>query len=196
MIAKIGAHKAANEAFGPALWVKAFAHHVGHNVNIDDLVKGNPVVPDDAEIETEFEVFRAGDKPGNGKKHVDLMLDPADAALVVRYEFYKYLGESRPDVEALCGTGGGAGGGGPTPEDCGGSTHLSERKLPGSMQCRFRCPNPTPTQWCLLTLEPSERQCNCAGAERTWEMRAFLRRHRKLIFRSIQAPRMSDPLQK
>ena len=118
VVAEIVAEKEANEIFGPAYWVKVFVKHADHNVNIDDLLQGNAVVPKDNEVEAEFDLFQAGDVPGagNGKKQANLLLDPADAALVVRYEFYKYLGAVTPEGEADCG-----GHGAPDkPEDCGG----------------------------------------------------------------------------
>lgn len=119
VIAEVEAPNDENEVFGPAYWVKTFAHHVDHNVNIEDLLKGNPDVPEDDEVEVEFELFQAGDDigNGNGKKQANLLLAPEDAALVLRYEFYKYIGEFKPDGEALCS---GKGGGGSSPEDCGG----------------------------------------------------------------------------
>lgn len=125
VVAEIEAHKGANEVFGTPYWVKVFAKHVDHNVKLEDLMKGNADVPDDVQVETEFEVFQAGDlgHNGNGKKGANLMLDPADAGLVLRYEFYKYLGDLSLEGEALCGGGGhggGGGGGGANPADCGG----------------------------------------------------------------------------
>lgn len=126
VVVEIEAHKAENEVFGTALWVKTYSKHLDHNVKLEDLMHGNADVPGDAEVEVEFELFQAGDVGGNGngKKQLNLGLAPADAGLVLRYEFYKYLGDVSADGEALCGRQGrgrgGNGGGGATPADCGG----------------------------------------------------------------------------
>nr|WP_316642353.1 PEP-CTERM sorting domain-containing protein [uncultured Roseateles sp.] len=120
VVAEIEAHKADNEVFGTPFWVKVYAKHVDHNVKLEDLMKGHADVPGAAEVEVEYEIFQAGD--ANGNKLLDLALNPADEALVLRYEFYKYLGDLGANGEALCG-GGGKGhgkGGGIGPADCGG----------------------------------------------------------------------------
>lgn len=120
--AEIEAHKADNELFGPAYWVKVFVNHVDHDVRVEDLMKGNAVVPNDQQVEAEWEIFQAGDK--NAQKFANLLVEKGDAALVLRYEFYKYQGDLSAAGEALCGgkggKGGGGGGGGITPDACGG----------------------------------------------------------------------------
>ncbi len=135
VIAEINAEKDIEQIFGPAFWVKVFAHHVDHNVNIDDLLKGNAVVPKDNEVEAEFELFQAGgglaargaNVAGNGHKQANLMLNPGDAALVLRYEFYKYLGNFTPEGEADCG-----GNGTPDkPENCGGLGNFAGAQIAG-----------------------------------------------------------------
>jgi len=119
VVAEIVAHKAENEVFGTPFWVKIFAKHVGHNVKVEDLMKGHADVPGEAEVEAEYEIFQAGE--ANGNKLVNLALNPEDAAVVLRYEFYKYQGVLSADGEALCGgKGRGKGGGGVGPADCGG----------------------------------------------------------------------------
>ncbi len=123
VVAEIEAHKANNQPFGTPYWVKVFANHVNHNVKVEDLLKGNAVVPGDDQVEAEYDVFQAGDinHNGNGKKFANLVLNPADAALVLRYEFYKYQGPLKALGEVNCGGGkGGVGGGVITPADCGG----------------------------------------------------------------------------
>lgn len=154
VIAEINAEKEANELFGPAYWVKVFAHHVDHNVNIDDLLKGNAVVPKDDEVEAEFELFQAGEAanaarqagPGNGQKQALLMLDPADAALVVRYEFYKYLGDYAADGEAICG-----GNGTPDkPENCGGLGNFAGAQIAGFNAVQPPLAVPEPGTWAML----------------------------------------------
>lgn len=39
---------------GPAFWVKVFSHEISDEVHLDELVNGNPMVPDAGEIETEW----------------------------------------------------------------------------------------------------------------------------------------------
>ncbi len=65
-------------------------------------------------MEVEFEIFQAGDV--KGKRDAALALNPGDAALVVRYEFYRYVGALTPEGEADCG----AHGGDESPAACGG----------------------------------------------------------------------------
>lgn len=122
--AEIEAHKADNEVFGTAYWVKVYSKHLDHAVELDNLMHGNADVPDDSEVEAEFEIFQAGDK--NAQKFADVALAEGDQALVLRYEFYRYIGDFTAEGEALCGGkgkgkgGGGGGGGGITPDACGG----------------------------------------------------------------------------
>lgn len=121
VVAEIEAHKAENEVFGTAYWVKVYAKHVDHNVRVEDLMHGHADVPGDAETEVEWEIFQAGE--ANGNKRLNQALGANDAALVLRYEFYRYLGEVGADGEALCGRRGrgrGNGGGDALPADCGG----------------------------------------------------------------------------
>ena len=135
VIAEINAEKDPNELFGPAFWVKVFANHVGHNVNIGDLLKGNAVVPKDDQVEAEFELFQAGGGAAargananvNGNKQANLMLNPADAALVVRYEFYKYVGNFTPEGEVDCGGNGVA----DVPANCGGLGAFAGAQIAG-----------------------------------------------------------------
>lgn len=129
VVAEVEAHKEAAELFGTPYWVKVYSKHLDHNVELDNLMHRHADVPGDAQVETEFEVFQAGD--ANGLKHLNLALNAGDEALVLRYEFYKYLGDVSAAGEALCsgkgggkggggGGGKGGGGGGVLPADCGG----------------------------------------------------------------------------
>ena len=134
VVAEIDAHKEANEVFGKAYWVKSFVKHVDHNVEVADLLKGNAVVPDDAEVEAEFDVFQAGgNNNAKGKRIANLQLNPADAALVLRYEFYRYQGPLKAFGEVNCGggNGGGGGGGGLGPADCGGLGDYAGAQMAG-----------------------------------------------------------------
>lgn len=99
VVAEIEAHKADGEIFGTPYWVKTFSKHVDHNVKLDDLVKHHVDVPGGAEVEVEFEIFQADDV--KGKKDAALVLNPGDAALVVRYEFYRYVGAQIAGLNAV-----------------------------------------------------------------------------------------------
>lgn len=146
VVAEIDAHKEAGELFGPAYWVKVFANHLDHDVQINDLVHGNANVPADAQVETEWEIFQAGDK--NERKINALVLGAADAALVVRYEFYRYAGPLDAFGEALCGGGGHGNGHGPTPQDCGGLGDYVGAQIAGFNA--VQPPVPEPGTWALL----------------------------------------------
>jgi len=150
--AEIEAHKADNEIFGKAYWVKVFAKHVGHNVKLDDLLKGNADVPNDQEVEAEFEIFQAGDK--NAQKFANLAVNKGDAALVLRYEFYKYIGDFTAQGEALCGggKGGGKGGGGITPDACGGLGDFVGAQMAGFNVVQPPVPEPGTTAMMLAGL--------------------------------------------
>jgi hypothetical protein len=132
VVAEIEAHVEAGHLYGTPYWVKVYANHVDHNVELDNLVHHNADVPNDNQVEAEWEIFQAGDK--NAQKLANIGLNAGDKALVVRYEFYKYQGNLL-NGEALCGGGKGGGGGGGgggkggggggggaaiTPADCGG----------------------------------------------------------------------------
>jgi hypothetical protein len=156
VVAEIEAHKADNEVFGTAYWVKIFAKHVDHQVKLEDLMKHNADVPNDQQVETEFELFQAGDLGGNGKKANNLFLNPGDEALVLRYEFYKYLGAVDGLGEALCsgkggGGKGGGGGGGKGPADCGGLGDYVGAQMAGFNAVQPPLPAvPEPQTWALM----------------------------------------------
>ncbi|MEK8052828.1 PEP-CTERM sorting domain-containing protein [Ideonella sp. DXS22W] len=130
VVAEIEAHRENGEVFGTPYWVKVYSKHLDHDVKLDDLMHKNPDVPGDAEVEVEWELFQAGGD--NGLKQHGVDLAAADQALVLRYEFYQYLGERDALGEALCsgkggggggkrgGVGAGVGGGGNGPDACGG----------------------------------------------------------------------------
>lgn len=80
-----------------SIWMKVFETQLARPVKLNELMSGNPVVPEDAaEIETEWELLDNGalsdakGKVGNGKE-----------AVVRRYEFYKYTGTYSDEHESL-----------------------------------------------------------------------------------------------
>ena len=91
------------DVFGEAIWVKVFVTESPEPAELDDLLVGNPAVPDGsepAEVEIEWQLLQAG-KDGVGE--VDSGLDDmaGDSESVTRrYEFYKYIGPYNAEGEA------------------------------------------------------------------------------------------------
>ncbi|MFO0689516.1 MAG: hypothetical protein U0900_12490 [Myxococcota bacterium] len=103
-----------DDIFGRAYWVQVYSRHADHNVALEDLMVGNPEVPDDSEVEVEWEIFQEGGDAGVLEDQ--LLKDPADDALVLRFAFYDYVGPVTAEGEADCGGHGVQA----TPENCGG----------------------------------------------------------------------------
>ena len=103
-----------DDVFGRAYWVKVYSRHEDHEVALDDLLIGNPDVPGDDEVEVEWDLFQEGGD--QGVLLDDMVRQPADAALVLRFAFYDYIGAVKPDGEADCSGANGQHG----PDDCGG----------------------------------------------------------------------------
>lgn len=142
--AEIEAHRNGNEVFGTPYWVKTYSHHLDHNVALENLMQGNADVPNNAEVETEFEVFQAGDV--NQGKVAKLALNPGDAALVLRYEFYKYVGPLSAEGEASCG----GHGGGETPAACGGLGDYVGAQMAGFNAAQPAAAVPEPQTFAML----------------------------------------------
>ncbi len=103
-----------DDLYGRAYWVRVALRHADHEVELDQLMVDDPEVPGDEEIEIEWELFQEGDAQG---VLGDLQfLNPEDRALVLRYEFYEYIGPVKADGEADCSGANGQ----HSPEDCGG----------------------------------------------------------------------------
>lgn len=148
VVAEIEAHKGANEVFGTPYWVKVYAKHLDHDVMLENLMQRHPDVPNNAEVETEFEIFQAGD--ANQGKQAHLALNPGDAGLVLRYEFYKYLGAVSAEGEAVCGGGRGGGGGGENPLDCGGLGDFVGAQMAGLNAVQPARAVPEPASWAMM----------------------------------------------
>jgi hypothetical protein len=80
-----------------SIWMKVYETQLAQPVKLNELMSGNPVVPQDtAEIETDWELLDNGvlsdaqGQVGNGKE-----------AVVRRYEFYKYTGAYSNEHESL-----------------------------------------------------------------------------------------------
>jgi hypothetical protein len=92
--------------FGDAQWVKIFKTELERDVDLDELVTGNAVVPEDAaETETEWKLLQHNPHSANsGALKNQGKLGGGSHAVIRRYEFYKYTGQYDPvDHEAVCG---------------------------------------------------------------------------------------------
>lgn len=94
-----------NEAlWGEAFWVKTFTTKVEHNIDLGNLFRGDHD-QEQAEVETEWSIFQKapiGEKGENEGAEAELGLGGKDAAVIRRYEFYKYLGPVTAEGEADC----------------------------------------------------------------------------------------------
>ncbi|HEV2444925.1 MAG TPA: PEP-CTERM sorting domain-containing protein [Candidatus Sulfopaludibacter sp.] len=91
--------------FGDAIWVKVFTTESNSNADLNHLVSGDPLVPDSsAETEAEWTLLQSA--LGGGGPLQELALDNGGqpvlgAAVLRRYEYYKYTGAYDADHEAL-----------------------------------------------------------------------------------------------
>ena len=92
--------------FGDAKWVKVYKTEVQHQVALDELLAGNPVVPEDAGVvETAWKLlqFNPHTNGNSGVLRNQGGLGSGSKAVVRRYEFYKYGGTYDPlDHKATC----------------------------------------------------------------------------------------------
>jgi PEP-CTERM motif len=137
-----------NDPIGQPYWVKIFAQHVDHNVEVQNLMQGHPDVPDNNEAETEFAIFQSGDNEGDLARKVNrFSLQAGDAALVLRYEFYRYIGPLKNDGSIDCSGKGGAPHG---VDDCGGLGEFVGAQMAGFNLVQPPLPVPEPHTWALL----------------------------------------------
>ena len=80
-----------------SIWMKVFKTEVSRPVRLEELMSGNPIVPEDAaETETEWELLEGG-KFSEAKGKVK----EGDKAVLRRYEFFKYTGPYDDEHEPL-----------------------------------------------------------------------------------------------
>jgi hypothetical protein len=95
------------EQFGDAIWVKVFTTELEDEVELEDLIGGNPVI-DNAVTEIEWQLLQVDPgNPDSGKLEsgYGVPVGPDAASIIRRYEFYKYAGEyNDEDHEALVGS--------------------------------------------------------------------------------------------
>lgn len=85
--------------FGEAIWVKVFRTELEREVELEELIGGNPVI-EQAETEIEWQLLQTD--PGNpdaGKLEAGYLnvLGQNAESVIFRYEFYKYAGEYDPE---------------------------------------------------------------------------------------------------
>ncbi|HWW74180.1 MAG TPA: hypothetical protein VNZ44_02220 [Pyrinomonadaceae bacterium] len=101
------------ELYGDAQWVKVFKTELQREVNLDELMSDNAVVPQDAaHTEVAWEILQAepaSNSRGNqnrGRRGNSGALAAGTRAVVRRYEIYQYTGAYDPVThEALCADG-------------------------------------------------------------------------------------------
>ena len=99
--------------WGEAFWLKTFTTKVNKNIDLGNLLRGDPEA-ERAEVESEWSIFQrapAGHVVGaNEVKEKIVELGDADKAIIRRYEFYKYIGafdvngSGEVDCNGLCET--------------------------------------------------------------------------------------------
>lgn len=108
VLAQIEAPAAENEAqFGEAIWVKVFTTEVEREVELEELIGGDPII-EQAKTEIEWQLLQTDpDNPDAGKLEsgYGVPVGPDAASIVRRYEFYKYSGPYDEEThEALVGS--------------------------------------------------------------------------------------------
>jgi hypothetical protein len=90
--------------FGAAQWMKTYKTENVREVNLDELVADNPVVPQDAaQIETAWDLMQTQIGDTSRRKQKRGGLGNGNHAVVRRFEFYKYTGAIDPVTgQALC----------------------------------------------------------------------------------------------
>jgi hypothetical protein len=111
LVAEVEAPEPADapELYGDAQWMKVFKTQLPREVNLDELLTGNAIVPQDAaQVETSWTIVQTEPVSANGKqrrqrKRNQGTLDPTTRAVVRRYELYNFTGTYDPIThEALC----------------------------------------------------------------------------------------------
>jgi hypothetical protein len=94
--------------YGEAQWVKVYKMDVGRKVDLEELMRGNPVVPNDANAETDWKLLQHNSRSGGNSGVLQSKANSGSSshAVVRRYEFYHYAGPYDPAThEALCADG-------------------------------------------------------------------------------------------
>ncbi len=92
--------------YGDAQWVKVYKTEINREVDLNELMGGNPVVPEDpALVETQWKLlqYNPNSHGNSGILHNQAQLGNGSHAVVRRYEHYSYTGTYDPvDHHATC----------------------------------------------------------------------------------------------
>ena len=94
--------------YGEPEWVKVYKLDVGRKVDLEELMRGNPVVPNDTNAEVEWKLLQnnRNSKGNSGVLQSKSGSGSSSHAVVRRYEFYHYTGAVDPDSnEVICADG-------------------------------------------------------------------------------------------
>ena len=104
-----GAPSRIGKQYGDAEWVKIYKLDVGRKVDLEELMRGNPVVPKDtgnAETDWKLVQHNRNSKGNSGVLRSKSGSGSSSHAVVRRYEFYHFTGQYDPDShEAICADG-------------------------------------------------------------------------------------------
>jgi hypothetical protein len=91
--------------FGDAQWVKVYKNESPAEVDLNNLLQGDPAVPVDAQVETEWKLLQTNpNSPNSGVLHNQAVLGNGSHAVIRRYAHYKYSGSYEALThEAVCG---------------------------------------------------------------------------------------------
>jgi len=103
-----GAPSRIGKQYGDAEWVKIYKLDVGRKVDLEELMRGNAVVPNDTNAETDWKLVQhnRNSKGNSGVLRSKSGSGSSSHAVVRRYEFYHFTGQYDPDShEAVCADG-------------------------------------------------------------------------------------------
>ena len=103
-----GAPSRIGKQYGDAQWVKIYKMDVGRKVDLEELMRGNPVVPDTTNAETDWTLVQhnRNSKGNSGVLQSKSNSGSSSHAVVRRYEFYHFAGQYDPvSHEAVCADG-------------------------------------------------------------------------------------------
>lgn len=90
--------------FGDAQWVKVYKNEVPDKVELNNLLVGDPAVPNEVQVETEWKLLQKNPHSASSGILHNQSLRNGNNVIVRRYVFYKYTGKYDPAThEAVCG---------------------------------------------------------------------------------------------
>jgi hypothetical protein len=155
VVAKIVAPEPAAFEFGTAIWAKVFTTEIEHDVALQDLLGGNPLVDQAAQnTEIEWQLLQKDSGNPNSGQLENGNAAPVGAlaqSIIRRYEFYSFTGTYDPEThEALFAAG--FGDSNPGPGDVGNFIGAQNAALNFAGQAPGPGPGgvPEPASWALL----------------------------------------------